>query len=954
VPSALTIFYICKKTKQNCFLRKWRKKKMQIIKNKVVAIAIAIFFTISMTASMMLLPNASAHSPAWDINTYAFVAVSPNPCGVGQTLRVNLWINMPTPTASTVYGDEYHNMDVIVTAPDGSKTTLGPFTSDDTGGTHTTFTPTTVGNYTFMMTFPGQTLTGIPPPPAGFSATSASFIGDYMLPSNSSAVTVMVQNAPVTSVPLTPLPTTYWNRPINAQNNNWYSIGGNWLGFLEMNFAQTGGYNGSENYNPYTTAPTTAHILWTKPIMNGGTIGGEFGGSETSNYYSTAQYEPRWAPIIMDGIEYYTEYPSSSTNPCGWAAVSLKTGQTIWTEDAPLCIPNPSSPANQTITPGSVTENPVEGPCSALRCGQILDFTSPNQYGALGYLWSVGTLASVAAQTAIQPGTVCLNMFDAWPGDYILSIVNCSSQLASTNGGGGGLTEDQNGDLIGYYVNYTAGTQTIEGTPYTSPANTETLECWNSTQNILYPGGYIPGHTAISWSWRPIQGAILNFQYGITWASPVPTTINGNPLLAINNASPTTWGVFAVDSGAVLLRTPQGGFFNDGFIYEAGYSMATGAQLWVANKTEPAYTLIASSGGSFPAGDGVFLEIPQGTETVNCYSMTTDKLLWGPIALPGARPYDSLGINAVIANGTAYVYCYGGDVYAFNLANGDIKWQYHTPSGGFESPYGYYSLWIFNSATVAGGELFVSEGHMYSPPLYHGCQELALNITNGNVVWGVNLFACTCAPAVVDGVLTTMSCYDNQVYGFGQGPTKTTVVAPDTGVTTGTPVTITGTVMDISAGSQQNAVAMNFPNGLPAVSDASMSQFMEAVYEQQPMPTNITGVPVTLTETDHNGNTYTIGTTTTSSMGTFDFNWTPPIEGNYTIVATFAGSNSYYGSCAETYVYANAPAATAAPTASPVSGFATTSDLMLGIAVIAIVVIIIGAVIVLLVLRKRP
>ena len=74
------------------------------------------------------------------------------------------------------------------------------------------------------------------------------------------------------------------------------------------------------------------------------------------------------------------------------------------------------------------------------------------------------------------------------------------------------------------------------------------------------------------------------------------------------------------------------------------------------------------------------------------------------------------------------------------------------------------------------------------------------------------------------------------------GPSKTTVNAPQVGVTTATPVTITGTVTDISAGAQQKAVAANYPNGLPCVSDASMTQFMEAVYEQQPMPTNITGV----------------------------------------------------------------------------------------------------------------
>ena len=682
---------------------------MNIAKNKKATILISILLMLSMSTSMMLIPSTLAHTPAWNITTYAFCAVSPDPVGIGQTLSVNLWINMPTPTATGAYGDEYKNMTIVVTDPNGVKTTLGPFTSDDTGGTHTTYTPTVAGNYTFVMVYPGQTLTGIPVPPAGFSATTGAFIGDYMEPSASNTATVTVQNTTVAYEAQTPLPTSYWTRPINAQNNNWYSLGGNWLGFLEMNFGRTGGYNGSENYNAYTTAPLAAHVLWTKPIMNGGTIGGEFGGSETGNYYSTAQYEPRWAPIVMDGIEYYTNYPSSSTNPTGWTAINLRTGLTLWTEDAPLCIPTPNSPANQTLTPSTVLENPSEGACSVLRCGQILDFTSPNQYGALGYLWSVGTLASVAAVTGIQPGTICLNMFDAWTGNYILSIVNCSSQLASTNGGGCGLTEDANGDLIGYYVNYTTGTQIVEGTPYTNNATTETLECWNSTQNILYPGGFNPATTTQSWSWRPIQGAILNAQYGVTWASPVPMTLNGNPILGINNLTVSQWGVFAVDSGCVLLRTPQGGFFNDGFIYEASYSMATGAQLWVANKTEPAYTLLASSGGSFPAGDGVFVEIPQGTLSVYCYSMATDQLLWGPLSLPNARPFDSLGINAVIANGTAYVYCYGGDVYALNLANGAVEWQYHTPTASFESPYGYYSIWVFNSATVAGGLLFIPE-----------------------------------------------------------------------------------------------------------------------------------------------------------------------------------------------------------------------------------------------------
>jgi hypothetical protein len=200
--------------------------------------------------------------------------------------------------------------------------------------------------------------------------------------------------------------------------------------------------------------------------------------------------------------------------------------------------------------------------------------------------------------------------------------------------------------------------------------------------------------------------------------------------------------------------------------------------------------------------------------------------------------------------------------------------------------------------------------------------------------------------------MITENSYDNQLYAFGMGPSKTTVTAPNIGVTTSTPVTITGTVTDISAGSQQNAVAMNFPNGLPAVSDASQTAWMEYVYEQQPMPTNTTGVPVTISVVDSNGNYRTIGTTTTNSMGTFGFNWTPDIPGNFTVTATFAGSQSYYGSSASTYFYASAPAPTASPqqaAAQPPTG------MYIAAAAIAIIVAIaIASIVIVLMLRKRP
>ena len=54
---------------------------------------------------------------------------------------------------------------------------------------------------------------------------------------------------------------------------------------------------------------------------------------------------------------------------------------------------------------------------------------------------------------------------------------------------------------------------------------------------------------------------------------------------------------------------------------------------------------------------------------------------------------------------------------------------------------------------------------------------------------------------------------------------------------------------------------------------------MEAVYMQQPMPTNATGVPVTFSVVDSNGNYRQIGTTTSDASGTFAFTfWTPDIQ----------------------------------------------------------------------------
>ena len=73
---------------------------MKFAKNRIAAITIAIFFMFSMSASMILIPSASAVTLASgkiDIQLFAFCNVAPNPIGVGQSVNVGFWLNEPSP-----------------------------------------------------------------------------------------------------------------------------------------------------------------------------------------------------------------------------------------------------------------------------------------------------------------------------------------------------------------------------------------------------------------------------------------------------------------------------------------------------------------------------------------------------------------------------------------------------------------------------------------------------------------------------------------------------------------------------------------------------------------------------------------------------------------------------------------------------------------------------------------
>jgi hypothetical protein len=202
-----------------------------------------------------------------------------------------------------------------------------------------------------------------------------------------------------------------------------------------------------------------------------------------------------------------------------------------------------------------------------------------------------------------------------------------------------------------------------------------------------------------------------------------------------------------------------------------------------------------------------------------------------------------------------------------------------------------------------------------------------------------------------DSVIAMYNTYDQQVYAIGKGPSATTVTIEDDVITHGSSVLVKGMVTDVSPGTKQTAVTLRFPNGVPAVADDSVGEWMKYVYVQFPRPTDAVGVEVVVSVLDPNNNYYEVGRTTSDASGFFKLAFTPEVPGVYTIYASFAGSGAYYGSFAETAINVEeAPAATPPPTPTPAP---MTDTYVLGIGSAILIAVIIGFVVLILIFRKR-
>jgi hypothetical protein len=843
-------------------------------------VAVIVMITMMALPIMALPSNAQT---ALTQKSYAIIDAIPNPIGVGEQTLLKYGVLQPLGSAD----EGWTGITITVLKPDGTTVTLGPFTTDSTGSSFTTFTPDQVGTYKLTTNFPDNIV-----PSTFFDLQRGGLIleGTKELAATAT-IDLVVQQTPLPNYPDQPLPTQYWSRPIDPQLRSWYSISGNWVSRPSNDIAL---YNDN--------APETAHVLWAKDITTGGMAGGLWGdGQVPATQVSGDAYEGKFVnSVVIDGVLYYNTwagvYSAPASTPPGIVAVDLHTGETLWTK-----------------------QNAI------VSFGQVFYFNSYNVDGVYSYVWDTSTV----------PGTWMA--YDPFNGNILYNMTNVPSgyQYYGPSGEILILVTDWANGWMALWNSTACGQQ---GQSFTGPNQPDygswgrivglrTLDASNPESyswNVTIPKGLQPtasflGDIALKIYPDRLVGLQFNQTqvraWALSWPASTNTTSPSTLLYDKTWAAPSEW--LAGDN--TIEYTGATDYLTNGVIAvwskelreHYGFSVETGNYLWT-------------------------------TESENY----ADAYGWGNVEHTWYFAYDKLFSVGV-----------GGTLYAYDLATGKTAWTYNLTDAYNEPVTGnYWWGWI---TLIADGKIYIGTvEHSAENPLPRGAPQICINATDGTEIWRVNgMFRDTRwggNGVIGDSIIATMDTYDQRVYAIGKGPSQTTVSIQDDTVSLGDSVLFKGTVTDVSPGTNTDALKLRFPNGVPAVADEFQSDWMLYVYKQFTPPSDASGVAVSINVLDSNGNFREVGTTTSDSNGFYSVQWTPDIPGKYTVYATFGGSNAYYGSFGETSFAVGEAHPTAVPTAAPQTGLATTTDLLLYVAVGVIAIIIAIAVATVLILRKHP
>jgi hypothetical protein len=78
---------------------------MQFAKNKTTNTTFAIILMLTIAVTLVALPTANAHTPAWTVPTWSYLTISPDPCGIDQTAILVFTVNWVPPGAGGPQGD---------------------------------------------------------------------------------------------------------------------------------------------------------------------------------------------------------------------------------------------------------------------------------------------------------------------------------------------------------------------------------------------------------------------------------------------------------------------------------------------------------------------------------------------------------------------------------------------------------------------------------------------------------------------------------------------------------------------------------------------------------------------------------------------------------------------------------------------------------------------------------
>jgi hypothetical protein len=638
-------------------------------------------------------------------------------------------------------------------------------------------------------------------------------------------------------------------------------------------------------------APETAHVLWANPLTTGGLAGGLIGDPLVPAGSETGDaYEGKFpGSIILNGILYYQRTDTRAEQAPAIIAVDLHTGEQWMFR-------------NNTI----------------LSFGQIFYFNSYNSDGVFTYVWSV----SGTTYTAYDPFT----------GNQQIQIKNVPS---------GVRTYGPSGEILIYIMDYTHGWMALWNSTDCGLQNavigTPDYGSWGNTAhgNALGPGLDGTNPRCITWNVSIPAGLSASTSFFAPILKVYPDRVMS---MVFNQSQVEVWA----------LSTTAGS--RGHLIFDKTWQAPAE---WVEGSNTINYV-----GATSQVTNGVIALWDKELQKHYAFSTETGDYLW---QTDSEIYLDAYGWgNAEHTWYFAYDHLYsvgvGGIIYAYNLATGHTDWTY-AMSDPFNEPVTGENWWGWIDL-ITDGKIYVGTlEHSAENPIPRGGPYICLNATDGSVIWRVNgMFRETRWGGngiIGDSIIATMDTYDQRVYAIGKGPSAITLAASPKVSVEGSSILVEGMVTDISPGTAKYAATARFPNGVPAVSDESMSDWMLYVYKQFERPNNATGVPVSIDVLDTNGNYRNIGTTTSDINGAYSFSWVPDIPGKYTVFATFAGSKSYYASSTESaFVVDSAPRASTAPTEHPES-MADQYFLPLSIGMI-LAIIVIGLILALLLLRKRP